>query len=317
MTREPTCREGPPRLMGIHSGALGDVILFGQLLAGLRQPGECVTLVAAGATARLLGALGVVDDAIDFDSLPMHEVFSDRPTAEGTLSGQLGPCRRLVSCFAAGDRRYSARLAEVCRAGRADFLPIRPAAVDDRHLVAAWADQMGGAEVPTPRWLVPGGISARAREALRAIGLDASCGFVAMHIGSGSPAKCWPTAAFEQLADELELPTVFLLGPVEAERMDRHGRDALRGRRRVMERPTLGGLAGVLAAATVFVGNDSGPSHLAAAVGTPTLSLFGPTRPANFAPRGRRVRTLRHEPLDALPVEAVEAEVRRLLCRLA
>ena len=44
-----------------------------------------------------------------------------------------------------------------------------------------------------------------------------------------------------------------------------------------------------LASAKVYIGNDSGVSHLAAAVGTPVIAMFGPTDPAIWAPRGERV----------------------------
>jgi ADP-heptose:LPS heptosyltransferase len=54
----------------------------------------------------------------------------------------------------------------------------------------------------------------------------------------------------------------------------------------------LPGLAAALAACALFVGNDSGTTHLAAACGCPTLALFGPTDPAAWAPRGRAARVL-------------------------
>jgi ADP-heptose:LPS heptosyltransferase len=52
-------------------------------------------------------------------------------------------------------------------------------------------------------------------------------------------------------------------------------------------------LGALLARAALYVGNDSGVTHLAAAWGAPTLALFGPTDPAQWAPLGPRVRTLR------------------------
>jgi ADP-heptose:LPS heptosyltransferase len=52
-------------------------------------------------------------------------------------------------------------------------------------------------------------------------------------------------------------------------------------------------LACHLAQASLYVGNDSGITHLAAAVGTPVLALFGPTDPAVWAPRGEHVRVAR------------------------
>ncbi len=45
-----------------------------------------------------------------------------------------------------------------------------------------------------------------------------------------------------------------------------------------------------LARASLYIGNDSGITHLAAAVGTPVLAMFGPTDPAVWAPRGPNVR---------------------------
>ncbi len=63
-------------IIAIHPGALGDCILFGRLLWHLNA---AVTLVAGGAKGRLLTGMGAVDRALDFDALPMHEVFSDTP----------------------------------------------------------------------------------------------------------------------------------------------------------------------------------------------------------------------------------------------
>ena len=66
------------------------------------------------------------------------------------------------------------------------------------------------------------------------------------------------------------------------------------------------------AGAARFVGNDSGPGHLAAITGTPTLALFGPTDPARWRPLGPHVKVLRREPLEALGVEEVEETLMRL-----
>ena len=63
-------------------------------------------------------------------------------------------------------------------------------------------------------------------------------------------------------------------------------------------------LAAWLAGARLYIGNDSGISHLAAAV-TSSIVLFGPTDPAIWAPRGRHVRWIRHQPIGEMPVEAV------------
>lgn len=72
-------------------------------------------------------------------------------------------------------------------------------------------------------------------------------------------------------------------------------------------------LAGWLAGAQVYVGNDSGITHLAAAVGTPVVALFGPTDPHVWEPRGDLVRILHREPIEAITVDEVESAVASLL----
>jgi len=105
--------------------------------------------------------------------------------------------------------------------------------------------------------------------------------FAAIHPFSGSPKKNWPVERFRQLAGELNahLDVQWCAGPEEE----------LDGAARF---PDLLSLARWLAQANVYIGNDSGPTHLAAAVGTRTVALFGPTDPAVWAPRGADVSIL-------------------------
>jgi ADP-heptose:LPS heptosyltransferase len=58
--------------------------------------------------------------------------------------------------------------------------------------------------------------------------------------------------------------------------------------------------------------NDSGPAHLGAIIGVPTLVLFGPTDPAVWKPLGPNVQVLRHEPLEKLLVSKVVSAMREL-----
>jgi heptosyltransferase III len=108
-------------------------------------------------------------------------------------------------------------------------------------------------------------------------------GFAAIHPFSGSPKKNWPLDRFRALARELDKtkPVRWCRGqddpPLEdAVRLD-----------------DLWELARWLASADVYIGNDSGITHLAAAVGTPVLAFFGPSDPAVWAPRGPLVQIVR------------------------
>lgn len=99
--------------------------------------------------------------------------------------------------------------------------------------------------------------------------------FIAIHPFSGSPRKNWPLERFETLARLLPLPVEFSAGPEESLDHAVRFEDAAE-------------LARWLASARLYIGNDSGVSHLAAAVGTPSIALFRTTEPQVWAPRGRQ-----------------------------
>lgn len=167
------------------------------------------------------------------------------------------------------------------------FPALPPAALSpsggDTHAADFLLQQVGGTGDAAPR-----------------ISLEAAKqNFAAIHPFSGGLRKNWPLEKFRAL--RLDLPVRFTAGPdeklPEAERFD-----------------DLGALAAWLASARVYIGNDSGISHLAAAVGTPTLALFGPTRPEVWAPRGPRVRILKD--MENVNTHDVEQAVRDLLSGL-
>ena len=115
--------------------------------------------------------------------------------------------------------------------------------------------------------------------------------FAVIHPFSGGRRKNWPLAQFQALAARLErvMPVRWCRGPEdpplpEAVRID-----------------DLYELACWLAGARLYIGNDSGITHLAAAAGAPVLALFGPTDPAVWAPRGPNVRVARWKAPPEIP----------------
>jgi hypothetical protein len=136
--------------------------------------------------------------------------------------------------------------------------------------------------------------------------------FVAVHPGSGSPTKRWPAERFADVVAALtpEAPWLLVRGPA-----DGHSAAPLRALPGVVQPPPLPPrvLAALLARAALYVGNDSGVSHLAAAAGAPTLALFGPTDPASWAPVGPRVEFLwARGPMETLAIEEVVTAARRM-----
>ncbi|HWO41580.1 MAG TPA: glycosyltransferase family 9 protein [Candidatus Eisenbacteria bacterium] len=117
---------------------------------------------------------------------------------------------------------------------------------------------------------------------------------LALAPGSGAREKNWPVAFFRVIADwwrrESGGAVIVVLGPVEEER---GGFEALQDVGPVSGALRLGQLAALLSRSAAYVGNDSGTTHLAAAVGVSTVALFGPTDPDRWEPRGRRVAIVR------------------------
>jgi heptosyltransferase III len=123
---------------------------------------------------------------------------------------------------------------------------------------------------------------------------------IAIHPFSGSVRKNWPLDRFRDLAARLPHLVEWIAGPNE------ELPDAVRCN-------NLLSLAHWIGAARLYIGNDSGITHLAAAIGAPTLALFGPTAPEIWAPRGDNVTVLYSNPLEKLEVESVLNAVNRLL----
>jgi ADP-heptose:LPS heptosyltransferase len=113
---------------------------------------------------------------------------------------------------------------------------------------------------------------------------------IVIHPFSGSARKNWPPDYYRELAARLHFPVEWCAGPEE------EFAEAVRFE-------NLYDLACWLSSARLYIGNDSGITHLAAAAGAPVLALFGPTDPAIWAPRGD-VSAL-HGDLDQLSVEDV------------
>lgn len=127
------------------------------------------------------------------------------------------------------------------------------------------------------------------------------------------PGKRWSAEGFGALAAGFDLPAVIIGSRSEtplAETIRRLAPAAID----LTGRTSYAALGAVARRAAFAVGNDTGPTHLVAATGCPTLALFGgESDPSLCAPRGRQVAVLRHLPLKALGVEEVRAALAGLL----
>ncbi len=144
---------------------------------------------------------------------------------------------------------------------------------------------------------------------------------VAVHAGSTQPHKRWPAERFAATLAAAGRPLRVTLVGTEADRAaNATVRAALPPGIAADDRTgttTLAELAALLAAHDLLLGNDSGVMHLAAAVGTRAVAVFGPTDAGKWLPPGATAITAPAGDLAALPVEPVAAAVRRVLAEAA
>jgi ADP-heptose:LPS heptosyltransferase len=279
-------------VLAIHPGALGDVLLAVPALRALRRrlPRDArLTLGAQPRIAELLSTLGVVDCGVAFDALGLDRLFVDEPPPPRTQA--LARWKGCVCWFAARDAVFTRQL----RALVPDAIVASPTGETGlvwRHLLATVGATDEEGREPLS---VPTVVEAAAREVLEHVGLDTRRPLVLVHPGAGGRSKCWPAAGFAAIVATLRrsgVATVVHQGPAspDAEAVEQV-LAALDESVPVLREPSLLELAGALAHAGGYIGNDSGISHLASALGTPSLVLFTPPY-TRWSPWAVEARTL-------------------------
>jgi heptosyltransferase-2 len=296
----------------VRAGALGDVVLLRTAVGALRAAGHSVSLLApSGPAAALLGSGPCDAETV----LPWEAGAVAGLLAEGDISPEL---RRALAPFEAVVAYTSS--AELVRglvraAPTARVIAWPPLPPPDGPCAAQWLSEplaaLGADPALTPPVMIPSG--KEAAEAQPWLGRLGSC-FVAVHPGSGAARKNWPAQRFASLIEHLSAGRPFLLveGPADADTVAPLAPLPSAVRARELPPRVLGA---VLAHAALYVGNDSGVSHLAAAWGAPVLALFGPTDPAQWAPVGPRVKVLRAADgrMESLELQDVVQTARRML----
>jgi len=141
-------------------------------------------------------------------------------------------------------------------------------------------------------------------------GLGAFANTVVLLPGAGKPNKLWPVERFRELAQRIGPAALAVWGPGEKELADAIGA-------RVAPPTNLRQLAAILAQARAVIGADTGPLHLAAALGTPAVGLFGPTNPKRNGPYGQLEHCINHfattKLMESISVEEVVKMLEQVL----
>jgi heptosyltransferase-1 len=167
-----------------------------------------------------------------------------------------------------------------------------------RGVIDAWAPAAAN-EVPRPRY----------DEFANATGLDALAGSIVLLPGAGKENKLWPVDRFRELARQIGERALVVWGPGERDRAEQLGA-------RLAPPTNLRELAWILRNAALVIGGDTGPLHLADALGTRVVGLYGPTNPRRNGPYGQLDHCVDHfvttKCMESISVEEVMNLVRRV-----
>lgn len=271
-----------------HLGALGDWVLTYPLLRSLSGSTAAITHWSkAQLAAKMIDGV----QPVDIEMREFSRLFADGgPAAMGPATEQmLADANTVISFISNGEDPWAQNIRRLCPSARLAFVTPRPPDDFDDHITRWHATQL------------------EAQGFDRVISdtpiADTRDGPVVIHPGSGGKHKTWPIERFAAVAKTLRAAgrrVDLIAGEAEVDLWP-----DMKGCRVV---PDLMQLYDTLAAASLYIGNDSGPTHLAAALGVSTIALFGPTSPTVWSPVGPRVRIIappKPAAMDWLDVETV------------
>ena len=287
-----------PRACVLFPGALGDFVCF---LPALHRLAELIAVdVFARSEFAAIAPLGVTVRSLE--RYEIRQLFIDDGAADPPVRHFFSKYAAIYSWFASQQPVFVEQIQKASQR-RAQIFPFRPEPLtihQAEYYLSCLGCESGKAQIIKPL------VVSDANALLwcdtffcshRLAGLP----ILVLAPGSGASEKNWPAAYYLQLAQwwcqQLRGKVVVVVGPVEAER---RGLEQLLSSCTVASGLDLAQLAALLIRCDVYVGNDSGVSHLAGAVGARTVAIFGPTDEQQWAPRGPRVSILRR-PISCSP----------------
>jgi hypothetical protein len=285
-----------------HQAALGDWVLTFPLLRRLTGP---VMAVTSWSKAQLAASMFEHVQAVDIESCTftrLHRPEDRRLFADAAV---------IISFVSDGHDTWAQAVKCVAGSARCHFVSPRPAANWRGH-ICQWHEQQ-----LTEQGLVLG-------SGPRDLGQSGDvAGALVIHLGSGGQNKCWPLERFESVVTALRAAghqVRVVIGEVELDRWPRAVLKHWQSEHDAQVLNSLGDLYKVLSDASGFIGNDAGPTHLAAQMGLETIALFGPTEPRQWSPQGPRVTVLAPpspQPMTWLAPSVVVAACNRIGLRPA
>jgi heptosyltransferase-2 len=282
---------------------LGDTVMALPSLVALRAARPKARITAVGRWAPLLSGQGVADVLLSYPRGLRERLDFGRALGQEPPDLAILLAHSLESALAACRWRARRRLGFDTDGRRLLLTDVVPLPSPRRHQIDEYAHLLRAEDVevgddPAPAWrLSPAtSVDSEVEALLEAAGIGPGARVIGLHLGAAfGPSKLWPPESFARLAARLgrEGLRPLLLGSAADSEMALAVAAAAEAPLRSLvgrDRPAL--LPGLLARLSCLVSGDTGVAHLAAALGVPTVTLFGPTDPRLTAPRAKTARAL-------------------------
>jgi ADP-heptose:LPS heptosyltransferase len=328
----------PRNILVIDFGQLGDVVLSLPALGAIRKrfPRARITVAVGKPGADVVSLSGFANETLVVDRVALRDGF--KPLSVFRVFKIVKDVRarkfdfvidlhslsetNLLGFLSGAPKRLYSR-----RPGRsldylANFRPRPPVETDHRkrHLIDRYLDVVTPLEIekvdrlPTLKTRTSDATSVE--RILRKAKADAGSLLVGLFPGAGHPSRRWPLKQFASLADFLirndQVKVLVFLGPEE--------REFVKDIRRqfppsvvILDQLTIPQLAAAQARLAAFVSNDTGPMHIASAVGTPVVLLLDKRAPESYLPQGDRHKVIYNNVIDDITVDEVYAATRSIL----
>ena len=266
--------------MIIRPGALGDTLMLVPAVKYLSLGGQVKIYIAGTYPAiSLLNKFTIKN--YDMDDSGWHKLFM----TASDVSLKFDPFDIIVAFINDRDGLLNKALKRWFPNSKINIFPSLPA--ENKHIHAAFyiASCMGSAGLPV-------NADESVNDALNfaALSIDKrynKSGPIVIHPGSGSIKKNMPIVFWENISDAIEKDLIVLLGPAEIERKVNFF--TLKKNIKILKMPELSHLTEILGNASLFIGHDSGITHLAAMLGIPVIALFKESDPVKWRPLGPHV----------------------------
>jgi len=328
----------PKNIRDIDFGQLGDVVMSLPALRSIRSrfPQAHITIAVGKPGAEVIDLARYGDDTIVVDRVALRDGF--KPLSLFRVFELVKDVRRrkfdfvidlhslsetnLLGFLSGAPRRLYSR-----RHGRsleflANFQPRPPAEAEssERHLIDRYLDVLIPLGVKhadrIPQLKTRKADDAVVDQILKKAKVSSGTPLIGLFPGAGHPGRRWPLDKFADLADYLmrndSVRLLVFAGPEEqalvSEMRTLFPPDTL-----ILDRLTIPQLAATLARLAVFVSNDTGPMHIAAAVGTPVVAILDRPTPNSFVPIEAHHRVITGKRISDITTDEVYEVARELL----